>query len=379
MKERSKKFVVACALCTFVWFISYFFLVHFVAIPERIVERSYKQFLLESSAETKNKIIVSGGSNAVHGIDAGLMEDRLSRLTLNLADNGSYPLSHKIYNLWRYVTAGDVIVFSLEWAHYSQQGALPKNYVHSVLDRLGSNSFYYWSLPWWEKVKFVFGHVPWELAAGRILQLNGTWINQQLLENQKKVLGYVFNKILRNERGTSMRNGPEPVAKDGSNKLTCDRYLFKKDVAAGLDISESFVANLELLRSLELETGARVLFTWPVVVGRNNSGCYSAEHLQTIRRYAENIEKTIGHYGLEVVGDILDSRFPSSCFLNTYYHITHDCAIVRTERLIAELSGVLSDPVGNYSRAGQAQKFTGQAKRKATLLLGDEHRSTVER
>lgn len=116
--------------------------------------------------------------------------------------------------------------------------------------------------------------------------------------------------------------------------LACDHYLF------GLfefpDISKTFRDNLQRLSTLRQTSGARVFFTWPAVAARDNDECYQLLG-PAIQQYADDIRQMAKEQGFAFLGGPDQSRFDSSCMLDTYYHVRARCANVRTQRLTLQL------------------------------------------
>lgn len=331
--------------------IGYFLAVDRLAIPDRIIDKSFKQFLLKAYDRQGSRIIIDGGSNATHGIDASMIENHFGIFTPNISDNGSYPLEHKILNLRNHLTKDDIVILSLEWGQYVYGERLPENYVASVLDEYGSNSFYYQGLPLLGKLAFVFRHLPYQLAVYRIFQLNGISSQNQTLSNSEAGSLVNFYKFIKgNLRGSLTWNKSEQENRGSKQSLTCDQYVLRETIAAGFGLSERFTENLELLQDVARETGARFLFIWPAVVGEYGNECYTTEDVAiSIIRYSNMIVEQVERYGFEFLGDVMDSRFDSTCFLDTHYHIRHDCAVTRTEGLIHQLESIGLEINPDYS------------------------------
>lgn len=206
--------------------LGYFYIIDSIAIYERQIPRSYKQFLLKNSTHYQKKIILIGGSDVHHGIDALEIEKFFNVPVINIGDNGGYPLRHKIYNVQEYVQPNDIVIFSLPWLHYFDDGRLTDDYVRSVVDNYATNSFFYRTLPLLEKVKFVFSDIPYKKA------IAAAFTRPNIIEKinyQHKSINMFRGKVSSqggDARGGTLRDGPEDVEDDGSRVLSCDEYVF---------------------------------------------------------------------------------------------------------------------------------------------------------
>ncbi|MCC6501641.1 MAG: hypothetical protein IT362_00720 [Deltaproteobacteria bacterium] len=348
---RNKTFFMICVAALLSCVAAYFVAVDRIAIPDRSVESTYRQFLLKASAPVKGRIIISSGSNAIYGIDAGMMERHFGRLTINLADNGNYPLEHKIYNLGNYVTSDDLIIFPLEWGFYWMGEKLSEIYVQSTLDESGSTAFYYRELPFYAKALFVFKQIPLSLSLKRVFALNSFPArNSELRRSEREAIGNISSLLSQGLRGSDLGDSRMFIVDSDTRILSCDQATFRDRFR----VSERFRMDLKLLQSMAAKTGAKVVFTWPSVVGKIGNECYTSEAARkNMDAYVREIKAEVEGHGFKFIGDPYESRFDSSCFKDTYYHILHHCAVDRTARLIEHLEseGLMSKRQGYSSEA----------------------------
>lgn len=331
---RESRFILSSVASFTLLCVGYFLLVDRLAIADPPLGKSYRQFLLKATDEVPNRIIVDSGSSAIYSIDAQMLETHFGRPTLILSDNAGYPLRHKIERLANHLKAGDTLILPLEWLHYRADDSLPADYVQSILDDSGSNAFYYRELPWLERVQFVYRNVPIKLGLQAIVKMNGVRLrNPQILATTQASLLHFDQEIRESARGSHLIEVAPPIDELTSG-LACDHYLFGLFNFPG--ISDTFQNNLRRLRAVEQASGARVIFTWPAVAARDGNECYQLLELP-IQRYANDIRHAVEEHGFTFLDEPTQSRFDSSCMLDTYYHVRASCAKVRTQRLILQL------------------------------------------
>lgn len=331
---RESRFILASLASFLLLGVGYFLLIDRLAIADAPLGKSYRQFLLTATDDLPNRIIVDSGSSAIYSIDAQMLEAHFGRPTLILSDNAGYPLRHKIGRLANHLKAGDTLILPLEWLHYRADDSLPADYVQSILDDSGSNAFYYRELPWQERALLVYQSVPIQLGLQAIFKLNGveSW-NPQISATRQDSLLRFDKEIRQGARGSQITN-ESPPRDHLTSGLACDHYLF------GLfefpSISKTFQDNLQRLSDLQRSSGARIFFTWPAVAARDSNECYQLLK-QSIQKYAVDISQVVKANGFTFLGEPDQSRFDSSCILDTYYHVRARCANIRTQRLILQL------------------------------------------
>lgn len=321
----------------------YFLLIDRLAIADNPLGVSYRQFLLQATDDLPDRIIVESGSNSVHAVNALALEQHFGRPTIILADNAGYPLRHKIERLANHLKADDILILPLEWLQYRADTTLPADYVGSILDERGSNAFYYRELSWPERFRFVYQSVPLRTGLQSALRLNGLESrNPHIATSTQDSLIRFENEIRQSSRGNLLIDS-RPQLESLTSALGCDHFLF------GLfefpQISETFRDNLQRLAKLRDASGAKIFLAWPTVVARDDNECYQVYDRQ-IRDYVSSIRQLAQAQGFSFLGEPEQSRFDHSCMLDTYYHINAKCAVIRTQRLIADLQarGIEAEP-----------------------------------
>lgn len=310
--------------------ISHFLIVDNLVIQARKTPYSYKQFILQSLSHLQNKVIVTAGSNALHGIDSSELALYFNAPVFTYADNASYPIRSKILNIEKVSKPGDTIILPLEWKHYSATNKLTKNYTSMLADKELKLEFYYNNAPIIEKIRFIFTQYPLnDILSGLFMRRSDI----SILKSESKRLNVFKNNIESSPvtmLGNSVRNGPEDIVKLPTN-TSCDSYIFSDKY----EISDEFKSNLKLLQKLS-EKGVNIYFTWPVVVNYKTSACY-VENKKKFVDFHSEIQQTIANYGFKIIGEYQDSHFMPECFLNTYYHIKRECTVLRTKKLIENI------------------------------------------
>ena len=220
---RSIKFIFGVLFSFVLIGVIYFVIVDQYIIYKREIPKRYQQVLLESLSDYKGKVIIIGGSDAHHGINAQMLEEMMHRPVINFGDNGGYPYKHYIYNLEKYAKEGDIVVANMAWPILFQQSKLDNEYVDTLIDEQVSNHFYYRNLPFIEKVKLVFIKLPYQKIIKIIFSRPD---DSSRLQYQIDNMEHLLNLIKNNEgspRGGSFREGPEDINVIAES-FSCDQY-----------------------------------------------------------------------------------------------------------------------------------------------------------
>ncbi len=303
------------------------------------INHSYKDFLLRHTQGSR--LIIDGGSNSVFGINSPLLEKQLGILTINIADNGAYPLREKLYRLESYVQPNDIILLPLEWLHYFSTTKTPTIFLESLFDEL---SFYYHAMPFFIKLDLI-KQTPFSSVLKTVIKRIKS---PSFKMNAYSVFLNYKNSFAKGERGDYKTvNTPE----NSPETLTCNDYLFSQNVSTGvtytdkgfilseefkkngLVISDSFKENIKLIHNLQ-KKGIHIILTPPVVVGKN---CYQGEYTAIFKSFISNIENYLAQNNILFIGSSEESLFSPRYKFNSYYHVIASARDIRTIQLIKNI------------------------------------------
>ena len=296
-----------------------------------------KNFMLEKT-KGKPRIIFESGSNSQHGINSLMIEHEFGKLTLNMGLNGGYPLDFRLHRLAKHLSKDDIVILPLEYGYYARED---KSIFDDVLNELGTHGKYYFNaLPLDKKLETILQMSFKQVSSPFKNALN--FIKFKLFNTEFKfdMKADINELIASGERGdvnyTALLNAGIDLAKmDDNNGLTCDEYLSM----FGLELSRKFKASLDLVKQIQSQSGAKIIFTYPAVAGKN---CYdeSTELGKKLVAFVADAKSYIENNGFLFIGDINQSYFPND-MLNTYWHINERARDIRTQNLIKELKKIL--------------------------------------
>jgi hypothetical protein len=369
---RAISFLFFAVLTLTALVLGYVYLVDRFVLIERAVPLDYKHFLLQASVDIDGKVVIDSGSNGSHGLDAIALSEYFDAPVVIASDVGSYPLRKKIFRLSATLNKGDVLILPLEWDYYSRPEYLAARFVEGVANENLHLAHYISDLPWAEKLRFILTEYPFRnvfesIFISRQPDPKNVWPKRRLDKFEQRLL------LGSNESfGGAQRDGPEDINFVAAFAKSCDHYLFDRDGQILTQVSETFRENIELLKILA-GRGVSVYLTWPAVVDGPQSRCYSEPLISgQLERYANDIEMTVEHAGLQMLGNFHDNHFPAQCFLNTYYHVRWSCSSLRTGALIASLKAGNVGPLNTGYAVADFQIVVAEALSKRRRELGED-------
>lgn len=330
----------------------YFIIIDRFIIYEKGVHRSYKQILLENLSGYQGKVIIIGGSDAHHGIDAEKLEELLQRPVINFGGNGDYPYKHYIYNIKKYLKKGDLVIAVIGWPYFFREENLSQVYVDSLTDKQASNQFYYANLPFLEKIRFIFTQLPYQQIMKVVFSRPDDFYK---VKHQIDTAESFLNRMKEQKgtvRGGSDREGPEKI-NSVANRYTCDEYLIGNYAKLPLEKSQpsnEILEAIDMLESLKSD-GVQVFFSWGISVDRpgHNKKCYKSKVSRNLNVFASRIREIMNKANIPVLGKYTDYQQPENCFLNTYAHIKKSCATSLTDKMYEYGLNKFTRPAGSIN------------------------------
>ena len=289
---------------------------YLLATKEVLVSHSYKQFLLKSTKG--QRLIIDSGSNSFFGIDSHLLEEELNVLTINLADNASYPLKSKLLRIEKYSHPGDIILLPLEWQYYTVDN-IPDIFVNNLLGRL---NYYHTSLLF-EDIRQIW-NIPFSTFISDLHH------HIKLAKNKSSNLKAHVERFHHKERGDFIQEDFVLEFDEAARTTPCDQYVLGNMLKNGFTLSTIFTENIKLIKRLQKQ-GLHIFLTWPVVVGKD---CYSQKHTVALKGFINLIKKTLNDEEILILGDPYENRFSGEFMLNSYYHIKSEARYAHTKTLI---------------------------------------------
>jgi len=317
--KKSKYFLLTIGISLLSLIIIYTAGYYLIATREISISHSYKQLLLNHTRG--QRLIIDSGSNSFFGIDSHLLENELNILTINLADNASYPLQSKLLRIEKYSHPGDIVLLPLEWQYYSYE-TVPDIFLNNLL---GNLHYYHQSNPI-QDIKQIW-QTPFPNFMGDL-----NHYRKEISHNRRRLKRHL-KRFKNQDRGDFIQEDFDLKLEEASKVTACDTYVLGNALKNGFTLSFTFKENIKFIQQLQ-KKGIRIFFTWPVVVGE---GCYSKKNTLALKGFIHLIKKTLNDNGLLIIGDPYKNRFPAKFMLNSYYHINSEARYTHTKALIKDI------------------------------------------
>ena len=252
-----------------------------------------------------SRLFVVGGSNALFGVDAELMEAKLGIPTVNYANHAGLGMEYMLQRVRQILHPGEAVVLALEYRLLMDP--LPMRQMHwdyvISYDKAGAVSL------GWRAITAIYG-TPFR---DYIQSVKSLWNALTLIE--EPIGSYGLTRM--------SANGDIRVITEHNEKIYPPGPFSSTD--------PSKVACLRKFVSWASTHDIKVFATWPnSFLGEGKDAVSAAQQMHFM-------EEMFRGMGITVLGTISDCTFPKSLFMDTSYHLGPAGRRLRTERLIKQL------------------------------------------
>jgi hypothetical protein len=306
------------------------------------------------------KVIIIAGSNALFGVNSGIIEAAVGYPVVNLSAHAELSIGFLYEKIKAHMGEGDIVVMPLEGNYYIRN-KLSASFVNNML-AWGWDD-YLSRLNMWDLMKFIVS-VPKERIYRGLLKQNGTnpvipqkkvaaSLNKLLETKGAKFRGYSFKSL--NHYG-DLVSGEKPT--ESLLKLYRKGLYYMHDGK----ICNRFTSAYGKITRLVREKHGRLILTWPVTV-RNRVFDLSRHKYQRKlgKRRRQLAEKSIKIHGNPALFNF-DVRF----FFDTKSHLNRYGARIRSENLAYCLKRVLRNEAA--AEIGYDEAIERVKKQEAAML-----------
>jgi len=267
---------------------------------------------------TSPKLLLVGGSSSLYGINGEEIEKQTGFPTINMGSHAGMGPRYILHLAQNDARPGDTVLLVFEYEFYSDRGDTEAfdDYI------LARDPGYFRQMPWFHKITMAT-QIPFKRVQ------KGLSV-RRAPEHSRPHAPY----------GSVISDHGDEVNNWASNRpsLCPDRELLSDELVHGLpsDRTEGFAAIRTFLPWAKARN-ITVLATFPNIVYHPEYDAPAGqEAIATITRF-------FASQGVPVIGTAREAMLPSDHFFNTYYHLTHEAALQRTDRLIPELKPFLTN------------------------------------
>ena len=271
------------------------------------------------------RLLIVAGSSALFGINAQLIQQQTGFSTVNLGTHAGLALDYRFFRIRKVCRPGDTILLALEYESYldrfAQSSELSDDYI------LGRDPEYFHGMSFLSKIEMAT-RIPFA-------RLQKGWKNRRFPprttphpDNLSVYSPITPGIVCIDDNGDEVFNtkAARPSPQRPNMSIVNDSLTVgpRSESTPGFQIVSDFVRWAQAHQ-------ITVLTTFPAMIDqREYHGPGTQRAIQMITHFYE-----VRH--VPVIGSADEALLPSDQFFDTVYHMTHEAALARTERLIPEL------------------------------------------
>jgi hypothetical protein len=267
------------------------------------------------------RLLIVGGSGTTFGLNAQRIEEQTGCHTLNMGTHAGLGLDYILYWAQKVARPGDKILLVTEYELYTSSISAEQrdDYI------LAHDPAYFRQMSLWDKISMAT-RIPFK-------RIQKGYANRKHPEKPPRphppyTDGASYLTNYGDETGNPEALRPTPGA---SMELQADLLVngITSDTDAGFNRIRVFV---KWAKAHQIT----VLATFPNIIHRPEyDGPNADSAIKTITDFYTSL-------GVPVVGTAREAMLPKDQFFDTVYHLTHEAAVKRTDRLVPELRPYLN-------------------------------------
>lgn len=285
---------------------------------------SYAKKTAIAMAIDAKKIVIVSGSNALFGIDSGVLQEAFDMPVVNFGVNAGVMLPYTLYRAKSVIKSGDTVLMPLEFDMYSYDGVPSVQMIDYIYAR-DMHAFYALSF----KEQF---YMVWNITFGRVY-------DGYMSKGGKPVRVGLYGAHHIDGNGdqiNTQRGYKSEAMQDELDALDAHHYGAEYDSdALGWEYLEEFVLWCE-------EKGAKVIFMPSTLMYFDS---YKRDEKE--RWFYENLANEVRKKGWSYVGEPYEYMYDKEFYLNTDFHLIDSGRKIRTQQMILDLKGYGLDSVSS--------------------------------
>jgi len=274
------------------------------------------------------KIVLTGGSNVLYGLDAAALERQLGVPCVNYGTHAAMPLDYMLDRWKRVVSPGDLLVISPEWAYLKRDTGEMNDVFTGYM--LADDPAYFWKLSWSDQVQILL------TSSFRRLMMP---VFASFRENQREqdARRELISRCYLDENGDYIANLPERSDTKGLAKLLEQNTLFSTRRFEKAGFETAYWRQLGKFANGMKRRGILVVDASPSLLA-----------IPDIRagKFDKFFSATEAHYralGIPVLTTQEQNIYPPELMFDSIYHLNAKGRAQRTAQLAAALAPLVKE------------------------------------
>lgn len=267
------------------------------------------------------KIIIVSGSNSLFGLDNTLVSQQTGFPVINMGTHAALSFDYHMSKIQSYVKKGDIVVIPLEFDYY----AVDKNDSGWMIENMAFwDKKYFQTMPLKIQILWALKLSPdFYLYSMKALLLRSEKLR---LESSEDIIN-LWDNALKNNEIKSQYNFLA-IRADGTF-MSSNESTFKGNSAYISQPDDKIMQRIIHYKKEIEKKGATVIFTYPATM-ENDLFRLNGE---TEQKILDSFDAGLLKNGLRLSCHLSDFHYDRSLFSDTFYHLTHEGALKRSEAL----------------------------------------------
>jgi hypothetical protein len=277
-----------------------------------------KKDLLAAKAQG-SRLLVVAGSSGLFGINAQLIQQETGCPAINMSTHAGLGPEYVLYRVEEIARPGDTVLLALEYEHYSRLWSdLSDDFI------LAHDPQFFHRIPFFEKIK-IATRIPFQ-------RLQQGWSPRHISEQINLPFHSPYSPITSDvdcldENGDEIFN-PQAAQPSPSADMRAPIAAFTNETLSAT--SGGFVVLTQFIKWARTHQ-ITVFATFPNIV-------YLPDYDRPdIQKRIATITQFYDSEHVPIIGTAREAMLPLNQFFDTKYHLTHEAALKRTQRLVSKL------------------------------------------
>jgi len=316
------KFLIGFFVAIFLWLIVFFYQMGKPTLLSQWIYDAYQKKSTIANTIKGKKIVILAGSNALFGIDSGMLEKEFGLPVVNMGVNAGIELPLVLELTKRVIKKGDIVIAPLEYPMYSYTGKAGVQMIDYLLSR---EPEFFWKLTLKEKL-YILTHVGFKRLYDGVFYKGGKTITKGLYgvhhiedrhgdqnETDAKYRSeWMYQQIVNN-----YAKNPESYGKEFDRGALGWKYI------------EEFVKWAK-------DKDVKVIFMPSTILK-----CQEYFDDEKERWFYTHIADEVRKKGWLYVGEPYKYMYDKECYFDTNFHLVKSCREKRTKQMIEDLKSFL--------------------------------------
>jgi hypothetical protein len=315
-----KLFIKLILLFTLIAFLIFGTLNYFLyKVPQNTLWINNSFVIKDNYAKSINipKIVFTGGSSVLYGVNTIDIEKELNTPTVNMAIHAGLQADYIIHRAKSILKSGDIVILSFEYEALRWNGEQNPARTDYILTH---DKMYFNNMNFYEQLSMIYS-------------INSTDLFKSIIQQIKTPVKLVVGKNVRGYNADSLNINGDETYKNGIRPTVSDYNHIPFPLH---DLKETI--GLSKIKDFSLwckNNNIKLFITYPNMI--NQEEYYQDSYLN----YFRFLKGYFNDNDIKVIGSPHDAMYPLKYFYDTSYHMNEKGSQIRTKNLIKRIKPII--------------------------------------